>query len=239
MNESARPNVGRTERIASTAAGAALLVRGLQRRSASGVATAVVGGALCYRGLTGSSTLYRTLGINTAEERERVADDAPTVERTITVAERAEDLEEFWRDPEQLSRIVGEVADVSEADAGDDRHRWRVTAPFDRTVEWEAQLVEHQPGERLRWESLEGAPIPHDWSIRFDRDPGGRGTTVTLEVRYDPPGGALGTEALSRLGFGVDVLAGEVLNRFKSLAETGEIPTIAGNPSGRGRGDLV
>lgn len=250
------PNVGRWERIASVVAGGTLLVRGLRRGSVGGAVTALAGGALCYRGVTGSSRLYRALGIDTTDlgARERAeratvgerpgvhegpsVEGEPAVERTVTVGAEPEDLAAYWHDPDRLTRIVGRFADVSGVD-GDDRHRWRVEAPLGRTLEWETELVAERPGECLRWESREGAPLPHDWTVSFEPAPGDRGTHVSLRIRFDPPGGPLGAAALSRLGFGLEPLAGRALGRFKSLVETGEIPTTEATPSARGNGDVV
>ncbi len=65
-------------------------------------------------------------------------------------------------------------------------------------------------------------------SASFSPAPGDWGTVATLTVR----GG--GTGMVSRLK------AGRALRRFKSLAETGEIPTLEHNPSARpGPGDKV
>lgn len=236
-----RANVGRGERAASAAIGGALLARGLRRRSLGGAASAVAGAALAYRGLSGHSRLYRLLDVNTADGGERLAAGAtartPAAERSVTVGKPADELGEFWRDPERLTRIVGEFAAVSAVD-GDD-HRWHVRGPFDRRLEWRTQIVEDRPGELVRWVSLDRAVVPHEVTVRFQPAPGDRGTEVTLRVEYDPPGGALGDAAMERLGVVPEALVGTALRRFKSLAETGEIPTLEGNPSARGRGDLL
>ncbi|WP_306052421.1 SRPBCC family protein [Natronococcus wangiae] len=234
-------NVNRWERAASAALGGALLVRGLRRRSLGGAASAAVGAGLLYRGVNGRSRLYRALGVDTADGRAELDADAttgkPSAKRSITVGEPAEELDEFWRDPGQLSRILGDFASVSSID--EDGHRWHVRGPLDRRVEWQTQIVEDRPGELLRWESLDGAVVPHEVTIRFEPAPGDRGTEVSLEIRYDPPGGSLGDAAMERLGVVPETVAGETLRRFKSLVETGEIPTLEKNPSARGEGDLV
>ena len=260
----AETNIGRRERLASAALGGLLVVRGLGRRSLGGVVTALAGGALVYRGLTGRSRLYAALETDVGAEseteteaegeRERPAledETRPTVERSITIGESADDLAERLRDPEQLNRLVGPFAEVVAADEGDERHRWTARAPFDRTLEWEMTLVEgeaqraseNSSGEtaredRLRWES-DGALIPHEYAISFEPAPADRGTQVSVELQYDPPGGAVGDAAMDRLGFAPAVFVGTALGRLKSLAETGEIPTTEANPSARGKGDLV
>ena len=57
---------------------------------------------------------------------------------------------------------------------------------------------------------------------------------ATLRFRFDPPGGARGTAAVKLLGTTpLDLAADGVLRRFKSLVETGEIPTTERQPAAR------
>lgn len=230
---------GGWERIASTALGGALVLYGLGRRSIVGTVAALAGGVLLYRGVRGNdrpSTSGTSVG-DAAERRESGAAGGVEVERSVTVERPADELYEIWRDPQQLSRIVGRAGEVT--DANDDRQRWTVDAPLGRSVEWETRIVEERPGELLRWESLAGSRVSGEGSLRFREAPGDRGTEVTLSVRVDPPGGALGSSVIERLNVAPDAVVGEALRRFKSLAETGEIPSTEHNPSARGRGDLV
>jgi hypothetical protein len=64
-------NVGGTERALSALAGGSLLAYGLSRRSLPGLLTAIVGGGLVYRGVTGHCRLYETLGVSTADDASR------------------------------------------------------------------------------------------------------------------------------------------------------------------------
>lgn len=159
------------------------------------------------------------------------------IERSVTVGKDADELYRYWRDSDLLSRIVGDVADVGVA--GEDRHRWSVQTPLGRNVEWETEILEDRPGEVLRWQSVDGSALSSESSVRFREAPDGRGTEVTLTMRFDPPGGRVGRTAMELLGVVPEALANTMLDRFKSLAETGEIPTLERNPSGRGSGDLV
>ena len=59
-------NIGSDERIGSTIAGAALILRALVRPSFGRGLLALGGWALLQRGLTGNCQLYRALGIDTA-----------------------------------------------------------------------------------------------------------------------------------------------------------------------------
>lgn len=233
-------NINEIERGASAFVGGVLLLAGLRRRSPGGWLTALVGGLLVLRGLRGHSPLYEALDVDTAElEPGGDGESAgPTeVERSVTVGRPAEELDDLWRDPVQMNRVVGDSVDVRSA--GEDRQRWTVQAPLGRQYSWEMRLVDDEPGEHLRWESPPDATVPTEASVRFREAPADRGTVVTLRVSFDPPGGAVGAATVDRLGIVPKALVGTALARFKSLAETGEIPSIDRNPSGRGRGDTV
>ncbi|QLG28434.1 SRPBCC family protein [Halorarum halophilum] len=240
-NRSPTTGLDSWERVASAAAGGALVVRGLRRRSAGGAAMALAGGWLLARGVSGRGRPVRAFGKGTGGETDREGHgppaDAPEVERSVTVGRPADELSEVWHDPERLSHIAGHFAEVT--GAGVERLHWTVPGPLGRTLSWETRVVEERPGELLRWESLDGASVPNEGEIRFEPAPGDRGTEVTLRVRFDPPGGGFGDAAMRLLGVVPDTLVGKTLRRFKSLAETGEVPTLAGNPSARGSGDLV
>ncbi|MFC7197120.1 SRPBCC family protein [Halosimplex aquaticum] len=144
---------------------------------------------------------------------------------------------DHWRDPETHEQIWAHFAEVDRI--GEDRQHWAVGGPRNTTVEWDAETVAAEPGEFLRWKSLPGARIPNEGSVRFKSRENGEETEVTLHLRFDPPGGRVGTALAERFDLLPDAAAGTALRRFKSLVETGEIPTLEHNPSARGEGDLV
>ncbi|MFC4550582.1 MULTISPECIES: SRPBCC family protein [Halorussus] len=224
-------NAGRKGRVATAALGATLAVLGLRRRTLGGIAASVAGGWLVYRSLAG--------GDSGADERggSGATTGATTVERTVTVGESADELYEFWRDPENAADVWGHFAEVTSV--GEDRQRWRAELPFGRTATWETRIVEDRSGEFLRWESAPDARLSAEGSVAFRPAPGNRGTEVTLRVRFDPPGGSVGHAVAERLGVVSSAVVGTALQRFKSLAETGEYPTTERNPSARGNGDVI
>lgn len=219
--------------------GSVLVVRGLRRRSLRGAAMALAGGGLLARAL-GGRLIGRRSGPRAADRHDAGrtgATDTTSVSRSITVGKPADELYEAWRDPERFSRIVGHFADVTSL--GDGGYRWTVDGPGGRDLSWETHIVEEESGEFLRWETPEDATVSNRGSVRFHPAPGDRGTVVTMTVTFDPPGGRVGNAALKRLGIVPETLVGQTLGRFKSLVESGEIPTLEGNPSARGRGDLL
>jgi uncharacterized membrane protein len=250
---STEPAVGTGNRIASAIVGGALLLVGLRRRSLGGVLAAIAGGLLLYRGVTGGrsrnqsktsgshltgashstdATHSTDAGASTGARSSKTA-----VERSVTVGKPAEELYDRWTDPEQLNRVLGDAVEVTAE--GDERQRWTVDGPLGRSVTWETRTVEDRPGEVLRWESVEDSRLSGGGEVRFQPAPGDRGTEVTPRLRFDPPGGRVGDAAMDRLGFVPETLVSTALDRFKSLAETGETPTLDRNPSARGQGDFV
>lgn len=234
---------GRPMQLASAALGAALLVLALRRRSRASALLALVGGWLVYRSAGGNELRARTALKSAATGQERHEPGAPAdameVERSITVGKPADELYELWRDPEHLAHVMEHFADVEQSADDEDLQHWSVRGPLGRAVSWDARIEEDRPGEYLSWKSLEGADLPNEGSVQFEPAPGDRGTEVTVYFRFDPPGGAVGNAAAKRLGIVPETVALKSLRRFKSLAESGEIPTLEKNPSARGSGDKI
>lgn len=156
----------------------------------------------------------------------------PQVERSITIGKTADELHRFWQDQGTLPRIMAGFATVRVS--GDGRMHWKVEGPLGRVYEWESETVDDRPGGGVGWRSLPGASIPNEGSVRFRPAPADRGSVATLLLRFDPPGNALGDAAVELLGTKpLDLIVDGVLRRFKSLVETGEIPTTERQPAAR------
>jgi uncharacterized membrane protein len=226
--------------LGSALIGGALLLRGLRRRSISGLLGAVAGGWLLYRGLGQPDIKSKVASVRSERPRQSQTGAPPEaldVERSITVEAPPEELYERWREPETHEEMWAHFAKVTQTD--EDTQHWAVGGPMDVSLEWDAEVTEDEPGEYLRWESLPGATVPNEGSVRFESRANGERTGVELRVRFDPPGGSLTTAAADRLDVVPETAARQALQRFKALVETGEIPTLEDNPSGRGRGDAV
>lgn len=228
----------RMKRAGSLVLGAVLLLRGLGQRSVRGVVMALVGAGLIARTLRGG--IGRDQSDSTRVPSRGPKSEEPTsmaVSRSTTIGESADELYEAWRDPEIFSRIMGDFAEVTSTD--EDRYHWTVHGPAGIHPSWETRIIEDEPGEVIRWESPPDATVPNRGSVRFRPAAGDRGTIVTLSLEFDPIGGTVGNTVLKRLDIVPETLAGHALGRFKSLVESGEIPSLEGNPSGRGKGDLL
>ncbi len=199
----------------------------------------MAGGWLLNRAIRGRSSGGGSAGWTAAEERpaKGAPRDSLDVQRSMTVERPAAELYDRWRDPETHEQMWAHFAEVDQI--GEDRQHWAIAGPRGISLEWDAEVVAADPGEFLRWKSLPGAQVPNEGSVRFLERGDGEETEVTLHLRFDPPGGRVATTVIDRLDLLPDAAAGKALRRFKSLVETGETPTLEGNPSARGQGDLL
>lgn len=214
------------EKLAWTGIGTAMAVAGLARRSALGVLAASVGGVLIYRGLRGEWTGVDAGSPGAVMPHER----GIRVVKSVTIRKPAEELYRFWRELENLPRVMSHLESVQQIDGR--RSHWKAKSVGGSSVEWDAEIVEEHEGRSIGWKTTDDAPVPHAGSVWFESAPGNRGTELTVHLRYDPPAG--------KLGRGLAILfheepgqqiAGD-LQRFKQLIETGEIATIEGQSRG-------
>lgn len=215
-------NVGRTERNASMASGAALALTGITRirkgRILPGLAMLTLGGMFLYRGKTGHCNMYEKLGVNTAGG----ADTGIEIEKSMTVNKPPRDVYDFWRHLENMPRFMRHLDSVRIT--GDRTSHWRAKAPTGVTVDWDAELVEDSQ-DRIRWRSLENADIPNEGVVEFHEAPGGKGTEVKVHITYSPPVGTVGKMTTKVLNAMTAQQVEEDLKRFKQIMETGETAT--------------
>lgn len=157
-------------------------------------------------------------------------DDAVRVAQAVTVNRPPHEVYAFWRDFENLPRFMTHLESVRRTDAR--RSHWKAKAPAGRTVEWDADIVDEQPDELISWRSLPGADVETSGTVHFAQAPGERGTEVRVELRYSPPGGALGATVAKLFGEEPETQAYDDLRRFKQVIETGEVVRSEGTPEG-------
>lgn len=143
------------------------------------------------------------------------------VKNSLIINRPPEELYQYWRNLENLPRIMRYLEQVRTT--GEGRSHWVAKAPAGTSVEWDAEVTEDRPNELIAWRSLEGSQVENNGSVRFEPAPGNRGTIVKVEINYTPPGGALGTLVAKLFGEDPGQTAQEALRCFKQLMETGEV----------------
>lgn len=153
------------------------------------------------------------------------------IEQAVTVNRSKEELYQYWRKLENLPNFMKHLQTVEQT--GDNRSHWVARLAGGLPVAWDAEIVEDKSNERIVWRTLPDAQVQQHGTVTFEDATGDRGTVVHVDIKYSPPGGIVG-ETFARMLNGVTAQqVKDDIRRFKSLMETGEVPTIEGQTSGR------
>ncbi|RFA31140.1 hypothetical protein CAI21_00300 [Alkalilimnicola ehrlichii] len=224
-------NVGDTERWASLAGGTLAAIWGMRRGGLLGLAMGAIGGVLIYRGASGHCAMYEQLGRSSASPSDKglIGDSEIRVTTGITIDRSPDELYSYWRNFEHLPQFMRHIVDVTQFD--ERRSHWVAEAPFGKTLEWDAEVIEDRTNEKIAWRSMEGSQLQNEGEIRFRPLAEGRGTEVEVDMCYRPPGGKLGT-TMARYFNGITKQEiQEDIRRFKQLMEAGEMPTAEPTPA--------
>jgi len=143
--------------------------------------------------------------------------------KTVIINRPRQEVYAFWRDLENLPRFLDRLESIQIRN--EKLSHWRAKAPTGMSVEWDSEITLDEKDSRIAWRSVEGAEMKTSGSVRFDTATGGRGTLVTLEVEYAPPGGSIGATIARLFGAepGQQIETG--LRKMKQILETGDIVT--------------
>ncbi|HWI08384.1 MAG TPA: SRPBCC family protein, partial [Solirubrobacteraceae bacterium] len=156
-------------RVAGDTMDLALLGSALRAKSSAPTRTLFAAGAVAgafAADLADSVRLTRTR--QDAGESETTG--AMQLAAAITVRRDREELYAAWRDVERFPSFMAHLEEVTAT--GPDRSHWKARGPLGLDVEWDAEITEDVPGERISWRSLEGAKVENSGSVRFVDAPG-------------------------------------------------------------------
>jgi uncharacterized membrane protein len=163
------------------------------------------------------------------------ADEAPEppvqVKAVMTVRRDRDELYALWRDFERFPDFMIHLEEVRST--GETTSHWKARGPLGKTVEWDAEITEDVPGERIAWRSVEGSKIDNAGTVWFVPAPADQGTEVHVDLRYGPPAGAIGAVVAKMFGEEPAIQLKDDLRRFKQIAETGEVVRSDGSPEGQ------
>jgi len=217
-------NISDAERWLSIAAGMGLAAYGLtRRRGAGGWMLAAFGGLLVRRGASGHCDTYELFGINTAgtgqDTRRALGGSAGViVDESVTINQPVETLYRFWRNLENLPRVMRHLESVERIT--DTLSRWRAKGPAHTVVEWNAEIINEVPNKVIGWQSIEGSDVVSAGSVNFDDLGAGRGTRVRVRLQYSPPGGKVGAAIVKLVGRDAATEIREDLRQFKASVES-------------------
>jgi len=139
-----------------------------------------------------------------------------------------------WTQFEEFPRFMDGVRDVKQLD--DSHVRWHAEI-WGRDKEWDAEITEQVPDERISWKSVSG-DAPNAGTVRFEAIGASR-TRVRLLMAYEPQG------AVENLADALGILSSSVqssVDNFKKYIEEkgvsgdgwrGEVHDSVADPSSR------
>jgi len=227
------PNIGSWERMLSVAAGTGVLALGARRGARMDAALSIAGAALVARGLTGYCPGHAMARHRRRHRDTRVAlggSRGAFVRESVTVRAPADALYALWRDPDNLQGLIPGVESVERLDAV--RARWVTRGSGGVVTEWNAEVINDVPGRTIGWRSFAGTDVAHAGSVAF-RPRLTDETEVTVTLQCEVPGGRVGLTLAHVFGGSPSTTVRSALRRWKQLLETGELPTVEGQPTGR------
>ncbi|MBJ3784717.1 SRPBCC family protein [Devosia sediminis] len=151
--------------------------------------------------------------------------DYAIVGRSVLINRPRSELFAYWRDFTKLPTFMHAVESVAIGDG--ERSTWTIKAPAGQHVTLETELVDVIENEAIGWRSTEHSQIKTTGHVTFTDAPAGRGTIVTAEIAYEPPGGDVGRLIAKLFQAEPNIQARHELKRFKQLMEAGEVATGA------------
>jgi uncharacterized membrane protein len=150
---------------------------------------------------------------------------------TTTIRKPAPEVFAFWRDLENLPTFMAHLEQVRTT--GDRTSHWSAAAPFGKNVEWDAEIIDEVPADKIAWRSTGDAEVPNAGTVRFVPAPDGVSTEVHVVLVYDIPGGSVGKAVAKYFGEEPHQQLDDDLRRLKQVLETGEVVRSDGAPWGK------
>ena len=98
----------------------------------------------------------------------------------VTVNAPLAEVYAFWEDFRNLPRFMGDFASVEVS--GGRRSRWSLTAPAGITLDWDVEIADATPNERITWQTAEGTALNARARCVSGPPRAGRGTEVVFDA---------------------------------------------------------
>ena len=141
-------------------------------------------------------------------------------------------LYKFWHDLASFPLWQEHV--ISVTDLGGGLSHWVMGNPEEedgKRVEYDSQITQDEPGRVIAWKSVT-PEVEQTGKVAFSPALSGRGTLVTLSQAVKVPGGSLGNAVAGFAKRSPRQTVIEDLRHFKQIVESGEIPSVKGQPHG-------
>ena len=137
------------------------------------------------------------------------------------VAAPVEQVYAYWRDFSHFPAFMPDVEEVTVT--GPTTSHWKVSGPLGKSVEWDAEITEDVPNQRIAWTSIGDSQVDNAGAVRFD-DRGGT-TNIEVSLAYHPPAGKAG-ELVAELFKDPDKQVQRAVENFRLVVERGGLGAV-------------
>ncbi|HLP76903.1 MAG TPA: SRPBCC family protein [Candidatus Paceibacterota bacterium] len=130
-----------------------------------------------------------------------------TIEKSIEVEAPIGRVYNQWTQFEDFPRFMEGVEQVKQLD---DKHLHWTAKVAGRRKEWDAEIVEQVPEDRIAWRSITGSP--NSGVVHFHPSDS-QHTVITLRLNYEPEG------AMENIGSALGLLSGRIENDLKHFKD--------------------
>jgi uncharacterized membrane protein len=116
-----------------------------------------------------------------------------SAEASVNVSSDAQTTWAYISNYQNFDKFMSNVREIKMID--DKTSEWHLSGPLGIPVSWKAVTTTFDAPNKLAWQSLEGSLETNGYITVESSDSGSK---VTVNVRYNPPGGAIG-EAFTKL----------------------------------------
>lgn len=148
----------------------------------------------------------------------------------VTISKPVEEVYAFARDLTNMKYFIRGLQDIQVL--SEKLSHW-IFEKEGKRYEYDSEIIAEEPNRLFAWRSLDKTISDQVGVVTFEPAIGGRGTIVSMRTTSDRnPGKVAG--ALSYYA-GRDPKSESYINlrRMKAYMETGEVPTVEGQPNGR------
>jgi uncharacterized membrane protein len=141
-----------------------------------------------------------------------------SVARYFEVEAPVEQVYAYWRDFSHFPSFMPDVQEVRVT--GPTSSHWVVTGPLGKSVEWDAEITEDIPNQRIAWTSVGDAEVDNAGAVRFEDR--GRMTGLEVSLDYNPPAGKAG-ELVAELFKDPDKQVERAVENFRKVVQAGSL----------------
>ena len=147
---------------------------------------------------------------------------------SVTIGLSREEVFAFVSDPTNFGKFMSDIQSVNKV--GDKALHFTAMSEKGMKSEFDAEIIANKLNEVFAWRATEGTR--DIGAITVESAPAGRGTIVSLKQAHETTLDKLTGFAASLVGKNPQLRAATDLMRLKAYLETGEVPTILGQPNG-------